>query len=52
MTVIIDPATGRLIDIEQFNYFYDFAQGSNSSVIYQTLFRFKSYINVEIEVTL
>ena len=30
MTVIIDPATGRLIDIEQFNYFYDFAQGSNS----------------------
>ena len=30
VTVIIDPATGRLIDIEQFNYFYDFAQGSNS----------------------
>lgn len=30
VTVIIDPATGKLIDIEQFNYYYDFAVGSNS----------------------
>ncbi len=30
VTVIIDPATGKLIDIEDFNYFYDYAVGSNS----------------------
>ena len=30
MTVIIDPSTGKLIDIESFNYYYDYAVGSNS----------------------
>lgn len=30
MTVIIDPSTGKLIDIENFNYYYDYAVGSNS----------------------
>lgn len=30
VTVIIDPSTGKLIDIENFNYFYDYAVGSNS----------------------
>lgn len=30
VTVIIDPATGGLIDIEEYNYFYQYAQGSNS----------------------
>lgn len=29
MTVIIDPSTGKLIDIENFNYYYDYAVGSN-----------------------
>lgn len=28
--VLIDPDTGKLIDISEFNYFYDFAMGSNS----------------------
>lgn len=28
-TVLIDPETGKLIDIAEFNYFYDFAVGSN-----------------------
>lgn len=27
--VFIDPDTGKLVDIETFNYFYEFAQGSN-----------------------
>ena len=30
VTVIIDPSTGKLIDIESFNYYYDYAVGSNS----------------------
>ena len=30
VTVIIDPSTGKLIDIENFNYYYDYAVGSNS----------------------
>ncbi|SFG37886.1 hypothetical protein SAMN04487761_11535 [Lachnospiraceae bacterium C7] len=31
VTVLIDPSTGRLIDIVEFNYYYDFAPvGSNS----------------------
>ncbi len=29
VTVLIDPETGKLIDITEFNYFYDFAVGSN-----------------------
>lgn len=28
--VLIDPDTGKLVDITEFNYFYDFAAGSNS----------------------
>lgn len=28
--VLIDPDTGKLIDISEFNYFYEFAMGSNS----------------------
>lgn len=27
--VLIDPDTGKLVDIAEFNYFYDFAMGSN-----------------------
>lgn len=27
--VLIDPDTGKLVDISDFNYFYDFAMGSN-----------------------
>lgn len=27
--VLIDPDTGKLVDITEFNYFYDFAMGSN-----------------------
>ncbi len=30
VTVLIDPNTGKLVDIEKFNYFYDYATGSNS----------------------
>lgn len=30
VTVIVDPETGKMIDIYSFNYFYDFAVGSNS----------------------
>lgn len=29
-TVLIDPDTGKLVDIEFLNYFYDYAEGSNS----------------------
>ncbi len=29
-TVLIDPDTGKLVDISYFNYFYDYAMGSNS----------------------
>ncbi len=29
-TVLIDPDTGKLVDISFFNYFYDYAVGSNS----------------------
>ena len=28
--LIIDPSTGKLIDIENFNYYYDYAVVSNS----------------------
>ena len=34
VTVIIDPSTGKLIDIENFNYYYDYAVGSNLSLIH------------------
>ena len=30
VTVLIDPNTGKLVDIEKFNYFYDYAAGSHS----------------------
>ena len=30
VTVIIDPATGKMIDILEFNYYYQYAVGSNS----------------------
>lgn len=29
-TVFINPDTGGLVDIQHINYFYDYAQGSNS----------------------
>lgn len=42
VTVVIDPATGKLIDIVYFNYYYDFAPvGTNSITItypYQLVF--------------
>ena len=27
--VLINPNNGKLVDIEEFNYFYDFASGDN-----------------------
>ena len=29
-TVLINPNTGKLVDIEYFNYYYDYIGGSNS----------------------
>ena len=33
VSVAIDPDTGKLIDIVEFNYFYQFAVGGNSITI-------------------
>lgn len=33
VNVIIDPETGKMIDIYEFNYFYDYAEGSNSILV-------------------
>lgn len=35
-TVLIDPATGKLIDIVDFNYYYDFAPIGSNSITFTT----------------
>lgn len=44
VVVIIDPNTGKMIDIMEFNYFYDFAVGSNE-LIFTRPYDMKFYFN-------
>lgn len=45
VTVLIDPATGKLIDISEFNYFYDFAPVGSNSITWTRSFNMQFYNN-------
>ena len=37
-TLTIDPDTGKLIDIIDYNYFYDFAPAGSNNIIWARVF--------------
>ena len=39
VTVLIDPDTGKLIDIVEFNYFYDFAPVGSNSITWARVYK-------------
>lgn len=43
VTVLIDPATGKLIDIAEFNYFYDFAPVGTNSITWTRSYNMSFY---------
>ena len=43
-TVFIDPSTGKLVDIEHVNYFYDYASGSNYMLYYRPCSSYTTYL--------
>lgn len=45
VTVLIDPDTGKLIDIVEFNYYYDFAPVGSNSITYTRPYTMKFYNN-------
>lgn len=45
VTVLIDPATGKLIDIADFNYFYDFAPVGTNSITWTRSYNMSFYNN-------
>lgn len=46
VSVIIDPNTGKLIDIAEFNYFYHFAPVGSNSITFTQAYSMKYYDNI------
>ncbi|MBD5532294.1 MAG: hypothetical protein HDQ98_08840 [Lachnospiraceae bacterium] len=45
VTVLIDPSTGKLIDIVEFNYYYDFAPVGTNFITYTNSYKLDYYNN-------
>ena len=45
VTVLIDPDTGKLIDIVEYNYYYDFAPVGSNSITFTRPYSMTFYNN-------
>ena len=49
VTVLIDPDTGKLIDIVEFNYFYDFAPVGSNSITWARVYKWDNQAYREVK---